>query len=143
MSPLKVLVAAAIACSSTAALAADWRSISTADNNGARYEGDIDSFAYGKNNSGEAFVKILGRQTKANGTMDFATWYVTLSDCNDRRGKLVVLDLRGKFLFNVDFVSDGGSVASEIAGVLCKAHLAVQKANDAKSEAMPTSKNGT
>ena len=49
----------------------------------------------------------------------FVQWYVSIADCKAGYGKLVTLDMNGNVRYDNDFVNTGGSVASELAEMLC------------------------
>ena len=50
---------------------------------------------------------------------EFDKAYVRLTACEDGYGKLVTTGLDGRYKYDNDFVIDGGTVASKMAGILC------------------------
>jgi hypothetical protein len=49
----------------------------------------------------------------------FRKEYVTAQDCRIGHGKLISLNIDGSYAGEVDYVSEGGTVASGIADMLC------------------------
>ena len=67
-------------------------------------------------------VTVIG---EANNTLthkvNLYKWSVSIRDCNNQMGVLKFYKLNGEFAFKADFVSGGSSVASGIAGTICRA----------------------
>ena len=101
---------------------ADW--IIIAESNSIIWEGRSGSLHETKNNSNDVISAASGRTTdKASRNIRFEQWYVRVKDCYRGVGKIVTADIDGNFLYDTDFVIDGGNVASSIAEMLCYSYL--------------------
>lgn len=54
-----------------------------------------------------------------NKKINLNKWYVSAEDCAQEMGKVVTLDIGGSYLFETDFVFKAGTVASNLAEVIC------------------------
>lgn len=73
-----------------------------------------------KNKAGEDIFVVIGRMYgKKSKKIDLEKWYVTVADCLKKEGKLVTLSLAGDFMYENDFVFQGGSIASANAELIC------------------------
>ncbi len=107
-----------LAC--TASDAADWILLAATDD--VKWEGRSGSVEFSTNRGGVPIVSSSGRvHDLTSGRIEFERWYVTKGDCRKGYGKVVTTDMSGAYKFETDFVLDGGSVASSLAGVLCSA----------------------
>ena len=106
-------------CASNAsAQQSEWVQISK--NRETVWEGRVGTFSLGKNDAGEPMAWLMIRARDLNGArITFERDYVTLQDCVVGYGKLVTLDLRGRYLYDNDFVFGGGSVGARIAETIC------------------------
>jgi hypothetical protein len=107
-------------CSTTAgAQQPEWVQISRTSDR--IWEGRIGSFSLGRNDANQpmAWLMIRVRDLSGDKTITFERDYVTLRDCAVGYGKLVTLDLYGRYRYDNDFVFDGGSVAARIAATIC------------------------
>lgn len=78
------------------------------------------SFDVSKNHGGDTIALAIAQLVmKGSQNVEFRKFYVTSSDCRLGYGELVTLDLNGEFLSSAKFVSQGGSVASGVADMLC------------------------
>lgn len=68
----------------------------------------------------EPVIAFMVRMTRRqNNTVLFVKNFVRFADCDAGYGKLVTTKLDGSFMYDSDFVLGGGTIASDIAGVLC------------------------
>lgn len=73
-----------------------------------------------ENDGGVRVVVAIGKtEVKETRKLEGVQWYVPISHCRDRKGKLVVTDTVGKFKSETDFVFGLGNVASSIAEIMC------------------------
>lgn len=76
-----------------------------------------------KTKGGTSIAIVVGRvTTKATKQIDVGKWYVTADDCERKMGKLVTLDVDGKYRYENDVVFGAGSIGSEVAEVICGAY---------------------
>jgi len=115
----KLLITFAIALASTAALAVpDWVLLAAADT--ATWEGRSGTLTFGKTKGGKQIAVAEGRVLNLNTKIyAFEKWYVLTDQCRAGYGKVVTLNMAGEFLYETDFVDNGGSVASALADMLC------------------------
>lgn len=98
----------------------DWVLLTSTDT--TKWEGRVGSREFSKTRGGKEIVVAAGRViNKKTTTIEFEKWYVSVEDCEAQQGKLVTLDMSGKYKYETDFVSKGGSVASMLAEMLCYA----------------------
>lgn len=110
-----------LALSSTSAMANnDWFELDKTER--CTFEGQSGSLEFATTRGGEriAVVNVRTSCKDRPNQLELARRYVTLSDCERQRGKLVALDMSGNFKFENDFVFGGGTVATTIASVICE-----------------------
>lgn len=61
------------------------------------------------------------------GRINFYQYFVTLQDCADGWGKVHAYDMYGQFLFDNEFLFDGGTIASHNAKFICAVHESTQR----------------
>jgi hypothetical protein len=66
-----------------------------------------------------AVVTVQSTEKKTQ-SITYRREYVTKDDCLSGLGKLVILDTNGQYMGQNDFVSDGDSIASTIATLICR-----------------------
>jgi hypothetical protein len=126
------LLSAMLLCWGVSAQAKDW--ITLQESKSFTWEAQKGSGELSTNKAGkEIFIitaRVIDKKTKS---IEFSKMYVTLDDCSAKEGKLVTLALQGGVLLREnDFVIGGGTVASEIAGVLCEGPAHRRKADEQK-----------
>lgn len=110
-----------------------WTNIFTKD--GVTWEVRNNSLGAAKTAAEEPIFTIDIRAIEgANVTL--MTAYVRVQDCVAKRGKLVFVNMSGSFLFENDFMADGGTIASDIATTVCKAGLDAVNAYQNKSKSI-------
>ncbi len=78
------------------------------------------SFEITKTKAGTPIAVVIVQDTeKKTQNITYNQTYVTKSDCLNGLGKIVSLDTSGQYLYENDFVSDGNSIASSIASLIC------------------------
>ena len=82
------------------------------------------SFEVTETKGGADIAVVLGQATnKKNKSIEYRQWYVSKDDCVSGLGKLVMLDTKGAYVSEVDFVAKGDSAASGIADTICRIYL--------------------
>lgn len=116
-------VAALLFCTSTHA--DNW--IPTANSDSADFSILKGSFIVSKNKAGEEVATVTGRiRGTATKTVVLEKWYVKTADCAQKQGKIVTVDMDGKFKYENDFVFEAGSIASVNAELICIVYKASQ-----------------
>jgi hypothetical protein len=78
------------------------------------------SFEINQTKAGTQIAVVTVQSTeKKTKTITYRQEYVSKDDCLSGLGELVILDTSGQYLGQNDFVSDGDSVASTIATLIC------------------------
>lgn len=115
------MVALPLGSFAVAAFADEWVVLSR-PKTGGHYDVRIGSFELGYTGTAqEPIAQIVLRYVAADGSaVQFERNYVRLTDCTNGWGKLVTTNLRGKVLYENDFMIGGGNSASTIAETLCK-----------------------
>lgn len=99
----------------------DWVNIGDTDD--SLFDIQAGSLEELRTKGGTPIAAVVGRATtKASKTIDIRKWYVSIEDCERKMGKLVTLDVDGKYRFENDFVFGAGSVASSLAAAICGAY---------------------
>lgn len=130
MKPLLLAVVATFASLASQAQT-DW--IRVAETDSRNWEVKAGSLEVGQTKGNVDIVFVIGRvHEKTTKQITVGKWYVSLADCSREMGKLVTLDLDGKFRYENEFVYGAGSVASGIAEAICGAHAQQVKARDQK-----------
>lgn len=107
--------------------------IRVAETDSANWEVKPGSLEVGQTRGNVDIVFVIGRlHDKTTKQITVGKWYVSLADCNREMGKLVILDLDGKFRYENEFVYGAGSAATGIAEAICGAHSQQVKARDQK-----------
>ncbi|MBL0718356.1 hypothetical protein JI742_00490 [Piscinibacter sp. Jin2] len=97
--------------------------LEVAKNDDGIWEVQNGSFEETKTKGGEAIAIVVSRVTnRSTNRIDLRKSYVTLSACERRMGKIVTLDLDGKFRFENDFVVGGETIASAVAEFICEVY---------------------
>jgi hypothetical protein len=94
-----------------------WTEIATNDNRAKIYSKSV---SIDKNNRGDVIVVGVGRAfDSVTNRSEVNKWYVTISDCDAEVGMLTVLDTNGKFVNDIPFAFNQGSVGAAVAEALC------------------------
>lgn len=112
--------AAADAAAAAADIAAPnpWVEVSSSDSMSISFKKG--TFEVGENKGGELIAVAMAQIRRlATDEIEFRKHYVRVQDCRAGHGQLVSLNIDGKYAGEVDFVSEGGTVASGIADALC------------------------
>lgn len=77
-----------------------------------------------KTKAGIPIVVVVGRvSTKSTKNIDVRKWYVSIEDCDRKMGKIVTLDVDGKYRHETDVVFGAGSIGSMVAEMICGAYM--------------------
>lgn len=91
------------------------------------------SFEESRTKGGDPIAVVISRVTnKSTKQIDLRKSYVPIAACEKRMGKVVTLDLDGKFRFENDFLFGGGTVASSMAEFICEVYFIRVKATEKK-----------
>lgn len=124
---MKIITAALFLFSLSTQAWADEEWISYASNSDTSWEIKTGSLNFLPNRNGENIALVLGRSVHSDTSgIAFFKWYVTEDDCAKKMGSFVALSLKGDFLFQQDFVFDGGTVASILAETICLSAEAIK-----------------
>lgn len=101
----------------------DWVEVSSTDTD--TFSVRKGSFKVTKTKGGSDIAVVLGQATnRKSKSIEYRQWYVSKDDCLSGLGKLVILDTKGTYVGEVDFVAKGDSAASGIADTICRIYLA-------------------
>lgn len=79
------------------------------------------SFDFDRANNGDLVEKVIGRSIdKSSDRVSLYQWYVPVADCKAGMGRFNILDMNGNVTGELDYVQNGGDVASEISDVICR-----------------------
>lgn len=107
--------------------------IRVAETDDSTWEVKPGSFEVSQTKGKQDIAVVIGRiNNSKTKQVTVGKWYVTLYDCSREMGKMVTLDLDGKFRFENDFVFGAGSVATAIAESICAVHAFDVKSRDQK-----------
>ncbi|MFL6716198.1 MAG: hypothetical protein ACJ8G3_07545 [Burkholderiaceae bacterium] len=99
-------------------VADDW--ILAASSNKLELYAQPGSFAFSKNRKSDPIAVVTGKSVdKITGQVDLEKWYVRLTDCVAKQGKLVSLTIGGEFKYDNDFVFGSGTIGSSAAKLIC------------------------
>lgn len=114
----KLILGLTLFAVSTLATAQSWVKITESDAN--TFFVQSGSVRVGENDSGVKVIIGNGKSVvNSTGRITGVQWYVPMSHCVQKRGKLVVTDTVGKYLSENDFIYGLGNIASAIAEILC------------------------
>lgn len=84
------------------------------------FYGKVGTFEHTKNFTTGVIQQIT--TDKVSGDVRVKYYKATIDDaaCAQGFGKLNYYDLGGKFLFNADFIKDGGSIGASIGDIICQ-----------------------
>lgn len=86
-----------------------------------------------KNKRGAQIAVVAGKATeKKTKRIELFKKYVSAADCRRRQGKIVSLNINNDFEYENDFLIGSGSVASELAELVCGSALKIIKDADGK-----------
>ena len=109
----------------------DWFAVAGTDE--STWEVQNGSFEEVQTKGGELIAVVISRVTnKSTKRIDLRKTYVSLASCEKKMGKVVTLDLDGKFRYENDFLLGGGTVASGLAEFICEVHSIRVKAAEKK-----------
>lgn len=84
------------------------------------YEAKEGSFVVRDNKSNQRVATVTGKIFQnSTKTTEFQKWYVKLSDCADKEGKIVTLGLDGEFKYDNDFIIGATTVGTAKADFIC------------------------
>lgn len=119
---IKYISALALTILTSSVHAQDWVKVS--ESNSTIFYIQEGSLRITENESGVRVIAVIGKtEIKETRKLDGVQWYVPISHCRDRKGKLVVTDTVGKYRSETDFVFGLGNVASSIAEIMCNVGL--------------------
>jgi hypothetical protein len=120
-------------CISTSAFSEpDWINIATSPDNKSRWDIKPGSLEFSETRGGTSIATVIGKvhDTKTS-HINLYRWYVSATDCKNKMGKVVSLNISGDFLFDNDFVFGSGSIATAIAEIICgAANYNINEIND-------------
>ena len=109
----------------------EWYEVASTDETFWEVQGG--SFEEVRTKGGDPIAVVVSRATtRATKRIDLRKSYVPLASCEKKMGKVVTLDLDGKFRYENDFVVGGGTVASAIAEFICDIYAIRVKALEKK-----------
>ena len=131
----KIFITFFVLCIAAHAYAeSDWVLIAASDDNINIWEGRKKSQEDTTTKGGIKISVFSGRIfNKKEKSYTFQKWYVSHEDCIAGYGKVVSLDIQGKYQHENDFVINGGNVASAVAEIACYPVLEEKKNRDSKS----------
>ena len=129
----RILTALALA-SITATASAQWVEIATGEN-GTVYLMREGTQARSQTRAGEPITAVTGSMRDRNGAQSFWRWYVRDTDCDRRIGRLTTLRASGEFAWHSDWAEGGGTVASELARVICNVRVLLDRSDVAPAPA--------
>jgi hypothetical protein len=118
-------LATVTAFSQTAAPAKEfgWTEIASNTSRAKVYSIKDKSVAINKNNRGDTIVVGVGKTyDTATNRSEVNKWYVSLTDCEAEVGMLTILETDGKFVNDIAFAFNQGSVGAAIAETLCSVY---------------------
>lgn len=125
------LVCSAFSLAANASPDSDWVQVSETDTHIFKIRKG--SFDIKKTKGGTPIAVVLGQLTNTQSkSIAYNQWYVSKTDCEAGFGKLVMLDTKGNYTNETDFVSSGDSVASGIADIICGIYGEVLKTQKSK-----------
>jgi hypothetical protein len=133
-------IAAAFAATLTAAApasAAEWVPLSTNSDETMLYSGKEGSQKFVKIGPDDAITLIVRIDKKGTKTPKFYRFGIKAKACKEGAGSLHVYDLNDEPLDNPDYVSEGGTVASQLGDTLCE--LARLEIAERQQKAQPKS----
>lgn len=99
----------------------DWVNIGDTDD--SVWDIQSGSLEESRTKGGTSIVAVVGRvTTKASKQIDVRKWYVSVDDCERKMGKLVTLDIEGKYKYENEIVFGAGSIGSSVAEMICGAY---------------------
>jgi hypothetical protein len=109
----------------------EWYEVGSTDE--SIWEVQSGSFEETRTKGGDPIVVMISRVTnKSTKRIDLRKTYVPVASCEKRMGKVVTLDLDGKFRYENDFLIGGGTIASGLAEFVCEVHSIRVKAAEKK-----------
>lgn len=118
------LIGLSVHGAASAAQASPWIEVSRAQN--LVYEARSGSLEYSvteKTKEPIIALTVRVRDLRPGGAITFEKNYVRAIDCANGRGNVVTTDLDGRARFQTEFMLQGGSVASQIAEIICAAAI--------------------
>lgn len=129
---LKHISAVALTIFVSSVHAQDWVKVS--ESNSTIFYIQEGSLRITENDGGVRVVVAIGKtEVKETRKLDGVQWYVPISHCRDRKGKLVITDTVGKYKSENDFVFGLGNVASSIAEIMCNIGLKLNTSTPSKN----------
>lgn len=99
--------------------------ISVSGNDTHKNEFRVGTYELSRTKNGEEVAVVVNRRTVfSTNRITMNKQYVRTRDCHRGFGKLVTLDLNGDFLYDNDYVNDGGTIASANAEFICLVYAA-------------------
>lgn len=103
-----------------------WHEVAATDS--ISWEIQSGSYEETQTKGGEPIAVVISRSTtKANKRIDLEKKYVSLANCRNGMGKIVTLNVSGKYEYENDFVIGGGTVATAIAEFICSVYAIKSK----------------
>lgn len=106
-----------------------WVSMASSENNVEQYDfyGKKGSFSHvGKVSTG-IIQQVRKDKISNDGKITYYKIQIGDAECAQGFGKLNYYDLGGNFLFNADFIKDGGSVGASLGDILCQVGAGLSK----------------
>ena len=108
-----------------------WINVASSDD--SSWEVQPRSLEETKTKGGNEIAAVVGRiANKKTKKVELRKWYVSIEDCDRKMGKLVTLDIDGKFQFENDFVFGAGTIATSVAEGICGGYEYRVQAKDKK-----------
>ena len=118
---IAILAVMALAVGGVANAQTEWVNIGDTDD--SVWDIQAGSLEESKTKGGTPIAAVVGRVTmKVTKRIDVRKWYVSVDDCERKMGKLVTLDIDGKYRYENDVVFGAGSIGSSVAEMICGAY---------------------
>jgi hypothetical protein len=135
---MKRIIAALAAFLAMSVALADENWMSVGENTNAFYALRKHTGHFGKNKKGEElYIATVRTIHKDDQRIDLSQMYVKLTDCERGSGKITTVQLDGTFEYTNDWLTGAGSIASDIAEVLCSTQVK-QRERDTEHDVGPT-----
>lgn len=111
-----------------------WISVTESVDNNIVWEAKKGTYELTKNSAGEEISLLVGKlDNKKTKEINIEKWYVATADCKQGFGKIVTLDLNGKFQYENSFAEGAGNIATAKAMFICAVYKYGQKKIEGKS----------
>lgn len=111
-----------------------WISVAESVDSNNVWEAKKGTYELTTNRVGEEIALLIGKlDNKKTKEISIEKWYVATADCKQGFGKVVTLDLNGKFQYENSFAEGAGNIATSKAMFVCAVYKYSQKEIEGKS----------